>query len=68
AQVVRRFVRGSRRAKVGSGLGLSIVTMALEQSGARLRLDGRNDGPGLRASAVFDAGLARCAPAATARL
>ena len=68
ALVVRRFVRGSRRATVGSGLGLAIVTMALEQSGARLQLDGRHDGPGLRASAVFGAGLGRRATAATARL
>jgi two-component system, OmpR family, sensor histidine kinase QseC len=68
ALVVRRFVRGSRRAETGSGLGLAIVTMALEQSGARLQLDGRGEGPGLKASAVFGAGLARRAAPATARL
>ncbi len=68
ALVVRRFVRGSRRAKLGSGLGLSIVTMALEQSGARLHLDGRDRRPGLRASTVFAPGLVRSATPATARL
>ena len=68
AMVIRRFVRGSRRAKLGSGLGLSIVTMALEHSGARLHLDGRDGGPGLKASAIFGPGLVRRASPATARL
>ncbi len=68
ALVIRRFVRGSRRAKLGSGLGLAIVTMALEQSGARLQLAGRDGSPGLRASAIFGPRLARRATPATARL
>jgi two-component system sensor histidine kinase TctE len=42
-----RFAKG--RGSRGSGLGLAIAQTVIERHGGRLRLDPRDDGPGLRA-------------------
>lgn len=52
-RVTERFFRGRNEAPVGSGLGLSIVELALERSGWRLKLENRSGG-GL--SAVMSSG------------
>jgi two-component system sensor histidine kinase QseC len=54
ALVTNRFFRGRNRSSLGSGLGLSIVDLAVRTSGARLRLRNRDDTPGLRAEMVWD--------------
>jgi two-component system sensor histidine kinase QseC len=54
ALVTNRFFRGRKKSALGSGLGLSIVTLALEAHGARLRLRNRTDISGLRAEIVWD--------------
>jgi two-component system sensor histidine kinase QseC len=55
ALVTERFFRGRFKAPVGSGLGLSIVELALEQIGARLSLVNKVDG-GLSARITFPVG------------
>ncbi|MEP9370828.1 ATP-binding protein [Mesorhizobium sp. KR1-2] len=44
ARVTERFFRGRFRSAVGSGLGLSIVEMALDHGGARLEMRNRPEG------------------------
>lgn len=44
ARVTERFFRGRFRSAVGSGLGLSIVEMALDHGGARLEMRNRPQG------------------------
>ncbi|MFG1184573.1 ATP-binding protein [Xanthobacter aminoxidans] len=51
--VTRRFYRGRSRSGAGSGLGLTIATMAAARAGARLTLENRRDGAGLRATIVW---------------
>jgi len=48
-----RFFRGRNKSSLGSGLGLSIVTLALRAGGAQLRLLNRTDASGLRAEIVW---------------
>ncbi|WP_342587312.1 ATP-binding protein [Pseudaminobacter soli (ex Li et al. 2025)] len=52
ARVTERFFRGRFRSAVGSGLGLSIVEMALDHGGARLEMRNRPEG-GLAAGVVI---------------
>ncbi|WP_063623455.1 ATP-binding protein [Bradyrhizobium elkanii] len=54
ALVTKRFFRGRNKSSLGSGLGLSIVDMAVRTSGARLRLLNREDTSGLRAEMIWD--------------
>lgn len=73
--VTNRFFRGRNKTALGSGLGLSIVTLALRAGGAQLRLLNRTDTSGLRAEILWpssrppaSAGLQRshfCTPVAT---
>jgi two-component system sensor histidine kinase QseC len=51
--VTDRFFRGRNKTALGSGLGLSIVTLALQAGGARLILHNRTDTRGLRAEIVW---------------
>ncbi|MEH2594989.1 two-component system sensor histidine kinase QseC [Bradyrhizobium sp. AZCC 1577] len=51
--ITNRFFRGRNKTALGSGLGLSIVTLALEAGGARLRLGNRIDASGLRAEMLW---------------
>lgn len=51
----RRFFRGRHKSPTGSGLGLSIVELALRANGARLNLVNRTDRTGLRAEIVWPA-------------
>ena len=51
--VTNRFFRGRNKSPLGSGLGLSIVDLALRASGARLVLQNRSDARGLRAQIVW---------------
>ena len=51
--VTNRFFRGRNKSALGSGLGLSIVDLALRASGARLILQNRRDTTGLRAQIVW---------------
>jgi len=51
--VTRRFFRGRNKTTLGSGLGLSIVMLALRAGGARLRLLNRPDMSGLRAEILW---------------
>ncbi|AWL98654.1 ATP-binding protein [Bradyrhizobium amphicarpaeae] len=51
--VTRRFFRGRLKRPRGSGLGLSIVELALRANGARLDLFNRGDRSGLRAEIVW---------------
>lgn len=53
ALVTNRFFRGRNKSPLGSGLGLSIVDLALRASGARLVLQNRTDATGLRAQIVW---------------
>lgn len=53
AFATNRFFRGRHKSAVGSGLGLSIVDLALKASGARLRLRNRGDRSGLRAEIIW---------------
>lgn len=53
--VTNRFFRGQHKSPLGSGLGLSIVNLALRASGARLILQNRRDTTGLRAQIVWEA-------------
>jgi two-component system sensor histidine kinase QseC len=55
ALVTRRFFRGRHKSATGSGLGLSIVELALRVNGARLNLVNRVDRNGLRAEIVWPA-------------
>jgi two-component system sensor histidine kinase QseC len=52
--VTNRFFRGRNKSPLGSGLGLSIVDLALHASGARLVLQNRGDASGLRAKIVWE--------------
>ena len=52
--VTNRFFRGRNKSPLGSGLGLSIVDLALRASGARLVLQNRSDARGLRAQIVWE--------------
>ncbi|MGH6714426.1 MAG: ATP-binding protein [Bradyrhizobium sp.] len=54
ALVTNRFFRGRNKSALGSGLGLSIVDLALRGGGARLVLQNRTDAPGLRAQIVWE--------------
>jgi two-component system sensor histidine kinase QseC len=54
AMVTNRFFRGRSKSPLGSGLGLSIVELALRTSGARLVLRNRRDARGLRAQIVWE--------------
>jgi two-component system sensor histidine kinase QseC len=53
ALVTNRFFRGRNKTALGSGLGLSIVTLALQAGGARLHLRNRVGGSGLRAEMLW---------------
>lgn len=53
ALATNRFFRGRHKSMVGSGLGLSIVELALKASGARLSLQNRSDRSGLRARIIW---------------
>jgi len=48
--VTTRFFRGRHKSPYGSGLGLSIVQLAVEKLGATLTLNNKIDGNGLRAT------------------
>jgi two-component system sensor histidine kinase QseC len=48
--VTTRFFRGRHKSPYGSGLGLSIVQLAVEKLGASLALNNKIDGNGLRAT------------------
>jgi two-component system sensor histidine kinase QseC len=52
--VTNRFDRGRNQSPLGSGLGLSIVDLALRASGARLVLQNRSDARGLRAQIIWE--------------
>lgn len=54
-RVFERFFRAKPQDSEGSGLGLAIAKAAAERQGARLRLDSREDGPGLIASLILQA-------------
>jgi two-component system sensor histidine kinase QseC len=54
ALVTNRFFRGRNKSAIGSGLGLSIVDLALRASGAKLVLQNRTDTRGLRAQIVWE--------------
>ena len=51
--VTSRFFRGRHKSALGSGLGLSIVEVALRANDAELHLSNRTDRPGLRADMVW---------------
>jgi two-component system, OmpR family, sensor histidine kinase QseC len=51
--VSSRFFRGRNKTALGSGLGLSIVVLALRAGGARLCLRNRVSTPGLRAEMLW---------------
>jgi two-component system sensor histidine kinase QseC len=51
--VKNRFFRGRNKSSLGSGLGLSIVDIAVRVNGARLVLQNRIDTNGLRATVVW---------------
>jgi two-component system sensor histidine kinase QseC len=51
--ITNRFFRGRNKTALGSGLGLSIVTLALRAGGAQLRLLNRADSSGLRAEILW---------------
>lgn len=53
ALVTNRFFRGRNKSSLGSGLGLTIVDLALRANGARLILRNRDDTCGLRAQIVW---------------
>ncbi|MEH2514062.1 two-component system sensor histidine kinase QseC [Nitrobacteraceae bacterium AZCC 1564] len=53
AFATNRFFRGRHKSTIGSGLGLSIVELALKASGARLTLRNRTDRSGLRAQIIW---------------
>lgn len=53
ALATNRFFRGRHKSTVGSGLGLSIVELALRASGARLNLQNRSNRSGLRAQIIW---------------
>lgn len=57
ALVTNRFFRGRHKSTVGSGLGLSIVDLALKGNGARLSLSNRTDRSGLHARIVWPGGV-----------
>ncbi|WP_207803162.1 sensor histidine kinase [Rhodopseudomonas palustris] len=48
-KIGQRFFRGRNKSVVGSGLGLAIASLAVERSGAELRLGNRTDRSGFRA-------------------
>jgi two-component system sensor histidine kinase QseC len=52
-QVTNRFFRGRHKSVFGSGLGLSIVQLALRTIGAELNLINRTGGCGLRAEIIW---------------
>ncbi len=52
-RVFDRFFRVEGGAATGHGLGLAIARAAAEQHHARIALENRRDGPGLRASVTF---------------
>ena len=52
--VTNRFFRGRNKSPLGSGLGLSIVDLALRASAAQLVLQNRSDMQGLRAQIVWE--------------
>ncbi len=58
ALAAKRFFRGRHKSSIGSGLGLSIVELALRASGARLSLRNRSDRSGLRAQIIWPASRA----------
>jgi two-component system, OmpR family, sensor histidine kinase QseC len=62
ALVTNRFFRGRNKSALGSGLGLSIVDLALRASGARLVLHNRSDARGLRAQIVWEIAQEEAAP------
>ena len=62
--VLQRFFRGRHKSEKGSGLGLPIVTAALERAGAELRLCRPDGGRGLRAEIVIAASRLRFSKAA----
>jgi len=52
-RVTERFFRGRNRSASGSGLGLTIASMAAARVGARIALENRNGPGGLRAGLVW---------------
>jgi two-component system, OmpR family, sensor histidine kinase QseC len=62
ALVTNRFFRGRNKSALGSGLGLSIVDLALRASGARLVLHNRSGARGLRAQIVWEIAQEEAAP------
>ena len=63
-RLLQRWARGpiAERLGEGAGLGLAIVARYAELLGARLEFADAPEGSGLRASVVFDAGMATPAP------
>jgi two-component system OmpR family sensor kinase len=51
--VFERFYRIPGQDQPGSGLGLAIAERAAERNRGSIRLDGRDDGPGLCATVDF---------------
>jgi two-component system, OmpR family, sensor histidine kinase QseC len=64
ARVTERFFRGRFRSAVGSGLGLSIVEMALDHGGARLEMRNRPEGGFAAGMVIADDKVTRQAKAA----
>jgi two-component system sensor histidine kinase QseC len=62
ALVTNRFFRGRHKSALGSGLGLSIVDLALRASSAGLVLQNRTDTRGLRAQIVWQIAGHQTAP------
>jgi two-component system sensor histidine kinase QseC len=52
-RVTERFFRGRNKSLSGSGLGLTIASLAATRMGARLELLNRDDAPGLRVSLLW---------------
>lgn len=52
-RVTERFFRGRNKSLSGSGLGLTIASLAAARMGARLELVNRDDAPGLRVSLLW---------------
>ncbi|MFG1412923.1 MAG: ATP-binding protein [Pseudomonadota bacterium] len=52
-RVTERFFRGRNKSASGSGLGLTIASMAARRLGARIELENREARPGLRAALMW---------------
>jgi two-component system sensor histidine kinase QseC len=56
-KVFERFFRLPDQDQAGSGLGLAIAERAAARNQGTIRLDNRDDGPGLRVRVVFGTGI-----------